>query len=214
MTISAFFGSDFFREKIKNSSEILDLRGILVEVTGFEPATSCSQSRRATNCATPRYSFVFVFMVLIRLFRALCFGRPLAVPASFIAKKSLEVSDRCAWPCCAESATGGACRPSPNRAATNCATPRYGIVFVVSVRVHFFTHPVFRFFLLENSCLKNHTVSLLLYGNFRKKSSPSLKTQGFQKNPKKFEKKACIFFSDVLLYLSRQERRQLNSWCR
>ena len=54
----------------------------LVEVTGFEPATSCSQSRRATNCATPRYSFVFVFMVLIRLFRALCFGRPLAVPAS------------------------------------------------------------------------------------------------------------------------------------
>ena len=30
----------------------------LVEVTGFEPATSCSQSRRATNCATPRYRFV------------------------------------------------------------------------------------------------------------------------------------------------------------
>ena len=26
----------------------------LVEVTGFEPAASCSQSRRATNCATPR----------------------------------------------------------------------------------------------------------------------------------------------------------------
>ena len=28
----------------------------LVGVTGFEPATSCSQSRRATNCATPRNS--------------------------------------------------------------------------------------------------------------------------------------------------------------
>jgi hypothetical protein len=28
----------------------------LVGVTGFEPATSCSQSRRATNCATPRRS--------------------------------------------------------------------------------------------------------------------------------------------------------------
>lgn len=27
----------------------------LVEVTGLEPAASCSQSRRATNCATPRY---------------------------------------------------------------------------------------------------------------------------------------------------------------
>ena len=27
---------------------------ILVEVTGLEPAASCSQSKRATNCATPR----------------------------------------------------------------------------------------------------------------------------------------------------------------
>ena len=26
----------------------------MVGVTGFEPAASCSQSRRATNCATPR----------------------------------------------------------------------------------------------------------------------------------------------------------------
>ena len=29
----------------------------LVGVTGFEPAASCSQSKRATNCATPRYLF-------------------------------------------------------------------------------------------------------------------------------------------------------------
>ena len=29
-------------------------RPSLVEVTGFEPAASCSQSRRATICATPR----------------------------------------------------------------------------------------------------------------------------------------------------------------
>ena len=28
----------------------------VVRVTGFEPAASCSQSRRATNCATPGYS--------------------------------------------------------------------------------------------------------------------------------------------------------------
>ena len=27
----------------------------VVEVTGLEPAASCSQSKRATNCATPRY---------------------------------------------------------------------------------------------------------------------------------------------------------------
>ena len=29
-------------------------RDLLVGMTGFEPATSCSQSKRATNCATPR----------------------------------------------------------------------------------------------------------------------------------------------------------------
>ena len=28
---------------------------LVVGVTGFEPAASCSQSRRATNCATPGY---------------------------------------------------------------------------------------------------------------------------------------------------------------
>ena len=27
----------------------------LVEVTGLEPAASCSQNRSAANCATPRY---------------------------------------------------------------------------------------------------------------------------------------------------------------
>ena len=30
----------------------------MVRVTGFEPAASCSQSRRATNCATPGYLLV------------------------------------------------------------------------------------------------------------------------------------------------------------
>ena len=32
----------------------------MVGVTGFEPAASCSQSRRATNCATPRF-FILLF---------------------------------------------------------------------------------------------------------------------------------------------------------
>ena len=31
----------------------------MVRVTGFEPAASCSQSRRATNCATPGYSVFY-----------------------------------------------------------------------------------------------------------------------------------------------------------
>ena len=37
----------------------------IVGVTGFEPAASCSQSRRATNCATPRtFLFYHVFAIL------------------------------------------------------------------------------------------------------------------------------------------------------
>ena len=37
----------------------------MVRVTGFEPAASCSQSRRATNCATPGY---LVFSEFPRVF--------------------------------------------------------------------------------------------------------------------------------------------------
>ena len=36
----------------------------MVGVKGFEPPTSCSQSRRATNCATPRYAVVLCTMAL------------------------------------------------------------------------------------------------------------------------------------------------------
>ena len=36
-----------------------NFRSYLVRVTGFEPAASCSQSRRATNCATPGYAFYY-----------------------------------------------------------------------------------------------------------------------------------------------------------
>ncbi len=39
----------------KPPKEAVFLRKV-VRVTGFEPAASCSQSRRATNCATPGYS--------------------------------------------------------------------------------------------------------------------------------------------------------------
>ena len=40
----------------KNPSEIVDFRGILVRVTGFEPAASRSQTARSTIWATPGYS--------------------------------------------------------------------------------------------------------------------------------------------------------------
>ena len=45
---------------------------IMVGVTGFEPAASCSQSRRATNCATPRF-FYFAFFVKLSVLP--CFVR-------------------------------------------------------------------------------------------------------------------------------------------
>ncbi len=49
----------------------------MVEVTGLEPAASCSQSRRATTCATPRYC---LFNFICFSYYQLCFVRPLAVP--------------------------------------------------------------------------------------------------------------------------------------
>ena len=36
---------------------------IMVEVTGLEPAASCSQSRRATTCATPRYFYINFYLI-------------------------------------------------------------------------------------------------------------------------------------------------------
>ena len=46
-----------FFKKVKPLKRIV-IRGLsVVEVTGLEPAASCSQSRRATNCATPRNLF-------------------------------------------------------------------------------------------------------------------------------------------------------------
>ena len=42
---------------------------IMVEVTGLEPAASCSQSRRATTCATPRY--FYINFCLVSLFSSL-----------------------------------------------------------------------------------------------------------------------------------------------
>ena len=82
----------------------------MVEVTGLEPAASCSQSRRATNCATPRYS---AFQNIIK-----AGALPLAVPKIFFGK-SLENFDR------------GAAKSSlypPQEAlgfCANCAAPQY-----------------------------------------------------------------------------------------
>ena len=39
---------------------------ILVGVKGLEPPASCSQSRRATNCATPRYIRFFYLVIFAK----------------------------------------------------------------------------------------------------------------------------------------------------
>ena len=41
---------------MKNTTKIYDFSGVLVGVGRLELPASCSQSRRATNCATPRYA--------------------------------------------------------------------------------------------------------------------------------------------------------------
>ncbi len=46
-----------------------------VGVTGFEPAASCSQSRRATNCATPRTIYYTMFFDICQVFRKVGSGR-------------------------------------------------------------------------------------------------------------------------------------------
>ena len=54
----------------KTAKKAVFLRKV-VRVTGFEPAASCSQSRRATNCATPRYS-IWLFFSQRRFIALLC----------------------------------------------------------------------------------------------------------------------------------------------
>ena len=50
--------SDFQHKNRRRTTHQAVLRRLpMVGVTGFEPAASCSQSRRATNCATPRFVF-------------------------------------------------------------------------------------------------------------------------------------------------------------
>ena len=55
-----FNGSDNgskFENSNKKSSEIIDFRGFLVRVAGFEPTASWTRTMRATNCATPGWLY-------------------------------------------------------------------------------------------------------------------------------------------------------------
>ena len=51
-------------KEIEKSSEIGDLRGFSLRVTGFEPAAPWSQTKRSANWATPGYSVFLCFLPL------------------------------------------------------------------------------------------------------------------------------------------------------
>ena len=56
-------GSRFFITSFQAKKSNPNRKGsnwILVGMTGFEPATSCSQSKRATNCATSRFLYLIM----------------------------------------------------------------------------------------------------------------------------------------------------------
>ena len=92
-------------------------------MTGFEPAASCSQSRRATNCATPRYS-IWLFFSQRRFIALLC------PPSCKIVAHAAPKGTPCALFCCASSGSlhlppAAVAFVTQSRRATNCATPRF-----------------------------------------------------------------------------------------
>ena len=120
-------------------------------MTGFEPAASCSQSRRATNCATPGY-FVILFGWSYS-------PKASALPTALIPDLGFEFCARCGQTCgqavfltistCGGSACiagvamdcghgifwleGGAAR-SQTRRDTNFAIPGYSISAIIPRR--------------------------------------------------------------------------------
>ena len=131
-------------------------------MTGFEPAASCSQSRRATNCATPGYSVFYpagrilpnvacyqlhytrIFgchdystkIVRFKVFSCLwsnMWSKPLLCRFQQLGKiQQTQVSQGFAAFHFVSSRIPP--RHSQSKRATNCATPRYGIHFASQIR--------------------------------------------------------------------------------
>ncbi len=100
----------------------------LVRVTGFEPAASCSQSRRATDCATPGYSIIQIRNSEQSPRRSALSARVAGPEKIFALSLLLDFFDRC--PCSASlfpplAALGSA---TQSRRATDCAKPGYSII--------------------------------------------------------------------------------------
>ena len=95
----------------------------LVGVTGFEPATSCSQSRRAANCATPRYNYRLLNCFDKMVKSLLCSpGLRNCCAALCLARIALF---RCASSTSLYLPPAAVGFVTQSRRAANCATPRY-----------------------------------------------------------------------------------------
>ena len=109
----------FQQAKSKKTSEIRRFQRFLVRVGRLELPASCSQSRRATNCATPGYE---IFQLWSNMWSRSFFdqlqarGEVLSALVSQGFPGFSRTAARTRAPC------------SQSRRATNCATPRYEIV--------------------------------------------------------------------------------------
>ena len=98
----------------------------LVGVRGLEPRASCSQSRRATNCATPRYE---IFQLWSNMGSTPVFDQLPAMGKTPFALASQR------FPGFWGNAARTPASRSQSKRATDCATPGYGIVLSVVFHV-------------------------------------------------------------------------------
>ena len=98
-------------------------------MTGFEPATSWSQTTRATNCATSRSEKIFDFSVC-SLSGQTCGQKIFAEPLGRESTRKCEKTR--AFASFRRSASGAVTRSQTTR-ATNCATSRSEKIFGFSV---------------------------------------------------------------------------------
>ena len=86
---------------------------------GLEPRASCSQSKRATNCATPGYE---IFQLWSNMWSTPIFDQ---LPAT---GKVLSAQLSQGFPGFPRAVARTRASRSQSRRATNCATPRYEVV--------------------------------------------------------------------------------------
>lgn len=94
----------------------------MVRVTGFEPAASCSQSTRATNCATPGYSFFSFCRCGQRCGQTAVFG---------VIAEAMKCQNYSVFKASGDfgfCSNGGGVTCSQTKRATICATPRCSVL--------------------------------------------------------------------------------------